>query len=228
MSASIVQYQAASTNSVSPISVTLSATPTPGNTVCVIVDSDATVTGPTGYTNQATSVGNQGCYIWDKIAGASESPTITVTPAVGTTTVIMALEITGTTGMDAISSVVSNQGVNGQISEPINTLTATSGTSELVIACVLLHNFTSNVSVPSNPTWNNGFTAYATAGPTTSAGQNCEIFIATRSVPGSTVIGTTTASWTNGAKDTMGWQFAYKSISDTTPGLTAIPWLKFN
>lgn len=221
--ARVVQYKTASTNSASSLSVTLDAAPTEGNIVCVIVNSDATITGPTGYTSRGSNVGNQAVYVWDKTADASESATITVTPSASDTVVMIAIEVGGTSGFDTISTVASTQGSGSQTSRTISSLTTVAGAGDLVIAAALLHSFSSG---PTSPNWDNSFTALATAGPTTNgtSGKECAAFFSTRSVAASTAVGTTTCSWTNILSDTMGWHIAYASA--TSP-LTPIPWLRF-
>lgn len=92
---------------VASLSGTYSPAPTQGNLLVAVANSDATVTmTSTGWTQAISSVNDTGLYQWYKIAGASESATVTVTPSSAASTEIVIEEWNGNTAtpLDKTSS----------------------------------------------------------------------------------------------------------------------------
>lgn len=215
MAASILQ-QASAYAASSPLTATWPAAPTSGDVLLALVDSDTTMTsGPTGYAAVTSNVGGQGAYIYEKTAGAGESTALTVTPNGANITALLGLEITGTTGRDAISTVTSAQG-SSQSSVNITSITTAAGDGDLVIALVMLHNANPSPAFGDPPTWSNGFAHFTTVGNTTGTVLRDVIYIGTKTVAASTSVGATTCTWPGGAVpevDSSTWMVGYKAAA---------------
>lgn len=214
--------------STTPLSTAAFASAPPsGDVVLTFVDSDTTMTsGPASATTRTSFVSNQGAYVYDKTAGASEPTTVTVTPnGGGNATTVASLDIAGTSGFDAVSTVSDVQS-SSLTSATITSFTTAAGNGDLVIAAVLIHGWAG--SAPASPVWNNGFTALLTAGPGTQfAATEAIIFMATKQVAAGTAIGTTTVTWTNAAHDYAAWHVGYKAATSPTSenmGAAATAW----
>jgi hypothetical protein len=79
------------------VTVNLGATATAGNTLLVVVNSDATVNTPSGYTPLVSSIHNAGCYLFGKVAAGSETG-VTATPTTAASTCVAIAEIGNLTG----------------------------------------------------------------------------------------------------------------------------------
>lgn len=214
MAAAVVQAQSAATNASSPTSVTLPSTPTPGDSLLYLFDSDTTVTtAPSGATSRGHFVSNQESDLYTKLIGAGESSTQSITPNGAFPSAFSVLEISGL--YDTISVVAQTQGA-GQSSRSVNSVTP--GSNGIAVAVAMLHGLPSGT--PTGPAWTNGFTHYATVGPTTAASSatNVHMFIATKPVTAGTPVGATSVSWSNTVTNTAGWMI---TLSDLAGGSAA-------
>lgn len=117
------------------VSVSLGATATALNTLLVVVNSDATVATPSGYTLIESSIHNAGCYIFGKISNGSETG-VTITPNVNASTCVAMAEFSGMTGA-SIASQVDQTASNGSASivgtRSTGTTSATTQNDEYVL-----------------------------------------------------------------------------------------------
>lgn len=195
--------QAATANSgtsqVASQGVTLSGGATAGNLLLVAANSDATVTGPGGFTLAGSEVVTAGLYLWWKIAAGGET-TFTVTPSVSDTVAVAALEYSGiaTSPVDATAAAASSGSTVGPVTAGATGTTAQA--VELVIAVTGPHSFADSLP-PTSPTWTNSYTNRAsTASAFATNAVNVALFVAELVV---STVGTqsTSTSWTNSAND---------------------------
>lgn len=220
MAAAILQSQTGATNATSPQSVVLPSAPTSGNFLFYCVDSDTTMTsGPSGATNISNFVSNQGAYLYNKTAGVGESATQTVTPNGAFPNALAVFEISGASALDGNSPVAQTQGT-AHASRSISSMTTAAGNGDIVFAVAMLHSFT---TAPTTPVWTNGFTHFATIGPTTASngGTNVIMYIATKQVAASTAVGATTVSWTGNVNNSAAWLVGYTASAGGGTALTA-------
>jgi hypothetical protein len=143
----------ASTSSATSHSITVDNTPAQNNLMILTVVCDAYLTTYTGWTNQTTTTGEDwvGTYILSKVAGASESKTMTVSIGDSTGCTLGYYEITGATSVDKVAAAI-GQGGSSNIST--GTTATTTAANEVVIAVVGL-----NVGNADDVSaWSNGFT----------------------------------------------------------------------
>jgi hypothetical protein len=174
-------------------SVTFTAAAT-GNTLVVIANSDATLTGPAGYTQILGIVSTQGFYAWYKKAAGGET-SATVTPSVSRPVAVGMFELTGELVPDVTAynsgGAVTTLSTNGTLPP------STSGT---VLVAMAAHNFSTAFSAL---TWTNatarraGGTTYATAS------QNVGIAIGDFTSTTTTAAVTDTATWTTAPGDVI-------------------------
>jgi hypothetical protein len=210
MASSIIQ-SAASNSAVANPTVTLGATPTPGNTLVAWVSSDTTHTAvPTAgagrsFTQRIAQVNNQGFYVWTRLVTSGDSATVTFTASSALNTSAHVIEVQGTydvigTGLSTINAGAASRTTNG--------LTPTNA-DNAVLAIAGIHGFTATGSGGSA---DNTFTLTeanfpAGTGTATAGG------ITTQKFTGSTAAtGTTTISWTGSAIDRDGVQIAFTGI----------------
>src|SRR6187402_1779411 len=79
---------------VANLSVTLDTAATAGNLLVAAACSDATLTGPSGFSLGEDAVDAQGAYIWWKTAAGGET-TLTVTPGVSRPVALVVAEYSG-------------------------------------------------------------------------------------------------------------------------------------
>lgn len=92
----LVQSNAGNTATSTPtsLSATLPGTPTSGNTLILIVSSDATVSTPAGWTVDKSQINNNGHYLFRKTSAGTET-SVTVNPTVGASTSWNYMEYSG-------------------------------------------------------------------------------------------------------------------------------------
>src|ERR1044072_4583327 len=130
MAATVVQDWVSNTNgtaATTSVTVNLGATATSGNTLIVAVNSDNTVTTPSGYTSLVSSVHNAGCYLFAKIAAGTETG-VTVSPSASASTCVAITEIAGLTGA-TIANRLDQSTSNGSSSSSGTRSTGTTGTT---------------------------------------------------------------------------------------------------
>lgn len=142
-------------------SITLDAAPSSGNLLVLCVVSDTTVTGtPSGWSVVTSAVDFTGTYMYYKIAGVSESATISVGLSSSDCCALVVLEYSGNTAtpLDKTASAIAQ-------SSPCSTGTTTTTTqaSEFLVALVGLSNATGTTptSPPTVASWSNSFVSQA-------------------------------------------------------------------
>lgn len=128
-------------------------TPTNTNTIILTVVSNATVATPTGYSLASSGINSTGTYIFYKIAGASESSTITLVPSSSADVAVRAYEFSGL----ATSAVFDKQ-----VASTSNTTTAQASGSTATLSqanelCVAVYGYPHSAydSIPS--AWSSSF-----------------------------------------------------------------------
>jgi hypothetical protein len=196
-----VKYADSGSATVASQSVTLDAAATAGNLLVVAANSDATITTPSGYSLGEQAVNAAGLYLFFKIASGGETG-VTCTPSVTDTIAVTMLEYSGITASSPLDvTATSNaQGVGGAGPVSAGTTATLAQAVELVVAVTGPHSFT-NLSIPTSPTWTNGYTSRAAGGTGYATGaQNSALFVADLVTSG-TAGQTTATSWTNSAQD---------------------------
>lgn len=94
----VQRITAGSTGAQASLTATFTSTPTSGNLLVACGVSDATLTmTSTGWTLAISAINSCGLYQWWKVAGASESTTVQITPSVSDTVAMMIEEWSGNT-----------------------------------------------------------------------------------------------------------------------------------
>lgn len=202
----------------STYSATFGATPTNGNDLVAICNSDATVTTPSGWTLVETVVASSGFYVWTKTAGVSEPATVTVTPTVVADGGLIILELANTAGVDVSATPVQ---VSTAGTTALCASITTTADGDLVLAIGGVHEYT---VAPSGISYNNSFTAKTSALSTAVAGTAAGCFCGylVKTVAGA--VGATTISWTSSTNNYTGVLLSFFSISSvggvivTNPG----------
>jgi hypothetical protein len=149
--AALVQSKSYTGAAASSHSIVLDAGPTQGNLLVLAVVSDATVNTPSGWTVVNSAVDFTGTYMYTKDAGASESATITVSPASSAT---LAMAVLDYSGMSA-SSLDKTANATGQ-NTPVSTgTTATTTQADEVLVGLVGINQADSRTISS---WSNSFT----------------------------------------------------------------------
>lgn len=202
-------------------SIVLDSTPTENNVIIVFVTSGASITvGPSGYT-QATS-GNDfvrgHCYY--KIAGASESATISITISVADAVCLQAFEYSGLLNADLLdqTSSVTDVGSGTTI------VSGTTGTSEQAneLVFVSAHMRTSEVPAQSVTAWTNSFTIENECVSTGAANSNVLLNVASKIVSAVGTFQSTGTITTGGLGNDVALVASFKIASD--PPVATISW----
>jgi len=118
------------------LSTTLGATPTVGNTLVLVASgmgaSPHTVTGPSGWTAGPSANNYDFIGIWTKVAGASESTTVTTTFVTNLCCIMLVYEIAGLTGSIDKSATCGTLGT-GITSLPSGTTATLAQATELAV-----------------------------------------------------------------------------------------------
>lgn len=193
------------------------STPTSGNLLVVTANSDATVTGPSGFTAGPSVVDGNGAYMWWKVSAGTES-TITVTPSSSANTAMTCAEYSG---IAASPLDASNSSTIAGSSGTTTTSTSVTSTAagDLVVAAALLHGYTG--SAPTSPTWTNSFTNVLSPSSGSGVATHVTTFYADLIVAGAAGAYATSASWTNAAADRQEIVMAFLAAAGTTVNGTA-------
>lgn len=186
---------------VASLTVTFDTAATAGNLLVAAGCSDATLTGPSGFTLAEDAVDAQGAYLWWRIAAGGETG-LTITPGVNRPVALVIAEYSGITASSPVdqTAFATNSGAPTVSASP-----GTSGTTaqavELVVAMIGLHSFADNAQ-PTSPSWTNSYTNRGTAvsAYTTTGSQNSGVILADL-VTSSVGTQTSTATWTNSCQD---------------------------
>lgn len=221
MAASVLQ-SATNNQTATTITAALASTPTLGNTLVVIANSDSTLTlSGAGWTALFTYVNDQGFYIWSRAVVSSDTTTFTVTPAGGANYAsVVSLELTGVTSspFDVVGTVVENHSdSNNRTAASITTTAA----GDLVLAILAFHSPRAAVSVAA--TYGNSFTSLLFSGTTASVSAAVATFVGQKIQATAGAVGTTAITGPVNAGNQAAVQIAFKAGSPGTPGnVTAV------
>lgn len=155
------------------LDATLGGTPIAGDTLLLVVCSDATVNTPAGWTLDVSAVATNGLYIYRKTSAGTES-TVTITPSVAAATNWWYGEYEG---LDATPLLASSSSTgSATTTSPTGATAFTSGaTGGLAIAAF----GSSRFSAVTASGYTNGFTELADLGTTKASGTNVSLAVAT-------------------------------------------------
>lgn len=193
------------------------ATPTSGNLLVVTGNSDATITGPSGFTAGPSVVDGNGAYMWWKVSNGTES-TITITPGSAANTAMTAAEYSGLTATPLDASNSSTIASSSGTSTTSTSLTTTAA-SDLWVAAALLHGYSG--SAPTSPTWTNSLANQLSPSSGSGVATHCTTFYADLLDAGAAGAHATSASWTNAANDRQEIVMAF--LATATSGGSAPP-----
>lgn len=172
----------------------LGSAPTVGQLDVLHVNSNTTVTTPSGFTLNPSSVGGQGAYVYRRIAAGSEASTVTITTSGNHNTSVIWSRWGNILAADDAAKTAVN--VSSGTASPAHATGTLAATGELVLAFSAMHNF---ATAPTSPSWSSGYTPLATSsqgtGATAVAG-----FVGYR-LDGGTAAESPSVSWTNAASD---------------------------
>lgn len=223
--APVVQTKGSGGNT-SPATATFDTGPTNGNLMVAVVNSDTTVNTPSGWTLRASAVDDQGFYVYQKVAGASESSTFSATTNGNNpwSCAIAEFDQAEVGAFDLQGSVVDTSG--NLTTKTCGTITTTGSTGAFVLAVVALHGLVSAATYQSgNPSWDNGFTNLQNGtvnSPVSGSSQAVQCFTGYKALGTDGAVGVTTCTWTSGAENAMSLHIAYQAVSGGS-ALTASP-----
>ena len=139
--------------------------PASGNLLVLGINSDTTVSTPTGYTlsPNASFVGGQGAYVYWRIAGASEPTTITITTSGNFPVALSYRRYSG--NLAAPFDVANNANHTGFTNTtPAVSLGPLAGSGELLLCYAMLHTQATTAAATS-PVWTGGPTQVASTDP---------------------------------------------------------------
>lgn len=120
---------------VSSLTGTWSPAPVQGNLLVINGDSDATLTmTSSGFSLAIASVNDVGLYQWWKIAGASESTSVVLTPSGSASTEIVMEEWSGMAASSPLDKTASGSAAGGSLTIPSGTTAALAQADELGVA----------------------------------------------------------------------------------------------
>lgn len=174
-------------------SCNLGSAPAVGQWDVLCVNSDTTVSTPTGFTSSTPEVGGQGAYMFRRKAVGGEASTVTVTTAGNFDTEVL---WTRWDNVDLADQANSIQASSSGTTSPSVTTGTMSATNELVIAFAALHNLPG--ANPTSPDWTSGTAGYTNA--LTGAIGEVAGFVGYSTTAG-TAAETPVVTWTNAAVD---------------------------
>lgn len=163
-----------SSGAVASLSATFVPAPTQNNLLMCLANSEATINmTSTGWTLAVSQINNTGLYQWYKVAGASESATVTITPTSTVSVEMLVYEYSGAVTASPWDKAASAVGAS------TGTTAATTQADELALAAEGL----SNMASAGTASWTNSFTSDGDimgAGATSS--NNTSLHAATRTL----------------------------------------------
>lgn len=137
----------------------LGSAPAVGQIDVLCVNSNTTVSTPSGFTLDETAVTNQGAYIFRRKAAGSEGSTVTITTSGNHHTQVGWSRWNGADALDISTSTQVNSSTAG--STPAHSTGTLAETGEAVIAFGALHSI--GVADQHTPVWSTGFTGLTAA-----------------------------------------------------------------
>jgi len=192
-------------------SVNLGSSPNVGELDVLCVNSDTTVSTPSGFSVAPSNVGGQGTYVFRRIAVGGEGSTVTVTTSGNFDTTVSwsrwgSIHAADQATIDSASSAATTT--------PAHSTGALAETNELVVAFAALHNFPG--SNPTAPVWSSGYTGLTAI----VQGQVCG-FVG-YSLTAGTAADTPSVSWTNSAVDRDIGTLTFTTFTPSAPALPPV------
>jgi hypothetical protein len=160
------------------------------------VNSDTTVSAPSGFSAAESAVTNQGSYVFTRKAVGGEAAAVTVTTNGSHNCQVLWVRISGGNAVDLAESAQAN-GASGT-STPAFTSSALAETGELALAFAALHSWT--VAPPTSPSWSSGYTNIVSGSQGAGGGSSVAGFVGYKE-PAGTGAESPSVSWTNAADD---------------------------
>lgn len=157
------------------------------------VNSDTTVSTPSGFTLRRSEVANQGSYIFSRKAVGGEAASTTITTAGDFRTTLTWHRFSGTDAFDVATGAQLNTA--GTASPAVNTGALAGTGDELVYVFEANHQF---AVTPNTPVWSAGYTPTETVSQTTGPGNSVNAFSAYRTNAGPAAE-TPSVTWTDAA-----------------------------
>lgn len=187
----------------------LGSSPTVGQVDVLCVNSDTTVSTPTGFTAAPSSVNQQGSYIFRRVAAGSEGSTVTV---ITTGNFNCQVSWSRWDNISAADDATATQASVNGTSTPAHSTATLSTATELVIAFAALHEF--GASLPAAPSWSAGYTPLSTA--TQGTGGTGVMGLVAYKQPAGTAAETPSVSWTNNAGDRYMLTLTFTTVASAT------------
>jgi len=223
MAASIMQ-SAVATGTSTALVATLGATPTLGNTLVVITNSNNIVTlnasAGTGWTQRAAYLGDQDFHAWTRPVVSSDITAFTINSSPADDIAIVVLELAGVlaTPFDVAGTVVAASGVAA--SQIASTITTTAA-NDLVLVIHAVHGIES--SYTGAVSYNNSFTAAVAANPATGfSTSKTALLIGQKTQATAGAVGATTITTTGSSQNRASVMLAFKPSTGGTT-YTATP-----
>lgn len=139
-------------------SCNLGSSPAVGDLDVLCVNSDTTVSTPSGFTSRRSDVTNQGAYIFSRKAAGGEASTVTVTTTGNFNCIVSWSRWSGTNAFDVSAGTQANS--SGGSSTPAHSSGTLAETNELVVAFGAMH---SGIGDQNTPVWSGSFTGLTAA-----------------------------------------------------------------
>lgn len=175
-------------------SIDLGSSPSVNQVDVLCVNSNTTVTTPTGFTAGPVSVSNQGSYVFRRVAAGGEGSTVTITTNGNHETAVVHSRWGNISAADDATGTSSAVSGTSSPSHTTNTLAAT---NELAIAFAATHSFPG--ANPTSPVWAGSYTALTTASSGTNG--NAVVGFVGYKLTAGTAAESPSVSWTNTAND---------------------------
>lgn len=177
------------------------------------VNSNTTVSTPSGFTARVTAVANQGSYIFTRKAAGGEASTVTITTSGDHNTTLTWSRWTGTDAYSTGSSAQANNS-NNTVLPALSTGTL-AATGMLVIAFGALHNH--DGALATSPSWINSWTALeAVSQGTAGSSASCVAFTAYKDNAGTAAETVDSVSWTNNVRNRYALFVAFTATAGGT------------
>lgn len=188
----------------------LGTSPQAGDIDVLFVNSDTTVSTPSGWTlpTNGGQVNNQGAYGFYRIATGSEGSTVTITTSGNFNAVAGWSRWRGGEAFEVAVGAQIN-GTTGAVTPSIDTGTLTM-TGELVVVAALLHRLAS--PEPTTPVWSSGYTGLTSV--TQGTGNPGVVQFVGYKTNAGTAAETPSCSWTNGAFDRYAIALVFQPNTD--------------
>lgn len=193
----------------------MGSAPTVGDFDVIGVNSDTTVSTPSGFTLLDSAVANQGSYFFYREAVGGEGQTVSITTTGDHEATLVWVRVRNAVGIDKNAKATAAGSSSG--STPTATTATLTDTGELAVAFAGLHRFAG--ADPVTPIWSNSFTGLDLVTQGTGNPACCAISAYKEGVGTSAVA--VDVSWTNGCFDRD--QYVVTFVMDTAVAQEVLP-----